>query len=108
MSEQFEGDPPLLAVAIERGGVLIDAHDETDPVLEVLVGEGDPFADAEVATSRDLRWRNWPGEFDVRRRRPSVGRRRVGRNVLWLLDMDAIGRPPSALERWQDREAQPL
>ena len=39
VSKQFEGDPPLLAVAVERGGVLIDAHDQADAVLQILVDE---------------------------------------------------------------------
>ena len=37
MPEQFEGDPPLLAVAVEGCGMLIDAHDQTDAVLVGLL-----------------------------------------------------------------------
>ena len=59
MSEEFEGNPPLLAVAVERGGVLVDANDQADAVLEVLVDEGDAVPDAEVGTPRDLGWRAW-------------------------------------------------
>ena len=65
MSEQFEGDPPLLAVAVEGGGVLVDAHDQADAVLEVLVDDGDAVADAEVGTTGDFRWRTWFVEFDA-------------------------------------------
>src|SRR3982751_3065588 len=76
MSEQFEGDPPLLAVAIEGGGVLIDAHDQADAVLEILVDERYAVAHAELGTTCDLRWRTWPGEFDVWWCRAAFGRRR--------------------------------
>src|SRR3954451_1778335 len=76
MSEQFEGDPPLLAVAVECGGVLIDAHDQADAVLEILVGEGYAVARAELGTTGDLRRRTWPVEFDIRWCRAMFGRRR--------------------------------
>ena len=66
MSEQFEGDPPLLAVAVERGGVLVDAHDQANAVLEVLVDEGDAVADAEVGTTGNLWRRTWSARFDIR------------------------------------------
>lgn len=65
MPEQFEGDAPLLTVAVERGGVLIDAHDQADAVLQVLVGAGHPVAHAEVGATGDLWWRSGPGELDI-------------------------------------------
>jgi len=39
VTQESEADAPLLAIAIERGGVLVDAHDQADAVLQVLVGE---------------------------------------------------------------------
>src|SRR5438105_1454652 len=76
MSEQFEGDAPLLTVAVERGGVLIDAHDQADAVLQILVGEGDFIANAEVGTSCNLWWRSQPGQLDICWCRATFGRRR--------------------------------
>lgn len=81
MSEEFEGDSPLLAIAVERGGVLVDAHDQADTVLEVLVDEGNAVADAEVGTTWDLRWRVWLViwcELKCRVRTPAVRGRRHG------------------------------
>ena len=65
MPEKFEGDPPLLAVTVEGCGVVIDAHDQTDAMLEILVDEGDTVADAEVGAAGDFRWRAWPVGFDM-------------------------------------------
>ena len=45
--------------------MLIDAHDQADAVLQILVDEGHPVANAEVGTTGDLRGRSWPGEFDI-------------------------------------------
>ena len=56
MPEKFEGDPPFLAVAVEGCGVLIDAHDQTDAVLEILVDERDAVTDTEVGAACDLQW----------------------------------------------------
>src|SRR5258706_8701157 len=75
MSEQFEGDAPLLTIAVECGGVLIDAHDQADAVLQILVSEDHTVADAEVGTTGDLRWRTWPVAFDIFRCRAAFGRR---------------------------------
>jgi hypothetical protein len=55
--KQFEGDPPLLTIAVKRSGLLVDAHDQADAALEVPVGEGYTVADAEVSAAGDLRWR---------------------------------------------------
>ncbi len=77
MSKQLEGDPPLLTVAVERGGVLIDAHDQAGAVPQVFVDERHPVADAEVGTIGDLWWRTWPGEFGVYRRRSARTRASV-------------------------------
>lgn len=54
MSKQFEGDAPSLAVTVERCGVLIDAHDQADAMLQVLVDKGRPVAHAEVVAAGDL------------------------------------------------------
>ena len=59
----MEAYPPLLPVAVERGGVLVDAHDQADAVLQVLVGEGHAVSDAEVGAAGDLGWRAGPFEF---------------------------------------------
>ena len=64
-TEQFEGDPPLLTVAVERGRVLIDANDQADAVLQILVDECHPVANAEVGTTGELRGRSRHGEFDI-------------------------------------------
>lgn len=64
MPKQFEGDSPLLTIAVERGGVLVDADDQPDAMLQILVGEGHPIAHAEVAAIGDLWWRSWLGEFE--------------------------------------------
>ena len=42
MPQQFEGDVLFLTFAIERGRMLVDAHDQADAVLKVLVGERSP------------------------------------------------------------------
>ena len=73
MAQQLERDSPLLAIAVEGGGVLIDAHDQADAVLEVLVGEGDAVAYAEVRATADLRWRTRPLEFRIRWCRGTFG-----------------------------------
>ena len=65
VTEQFEASSPLLAITVERGGALVDAHDQADWVLQVLVGEGHPVSEAEVGTAWDLWWRARPGEFHV-------------------------------------------
>ena len=65
MPEKFEGDPPFLAVAVEGCGVLIDAHDQANAVLEILVDEGDAVADTEVGAAGDLRWGTWPVGFTL-------------------------------------------
>ena len=57
MAEQAEGHAPGLTVAVERCGALVDAHDQADAVLQVLVGEAHPVADAEVGAAGDLGWR---------------------------------------------------
>ena len=75
MPEQFEGDPPFLAVAVEGCDILIDAHDQADAVLEILVDEGDAVADAEVGAAGDLRWGAWPVGFDIGWCRAIFGRR---------------------------------
>src|SRR6187402_2633986 len=54
--------------------MLIDAHDQADAVLQILVDEGHPVANTEVGTTGDLRWWSWPGAFDVRWCRASFGR----------------------------------
>jgi hypothetical protein len=59
VSEQSEGAPPLLAVAVESGGVSIDTDDQADAVLQILVDEGDAVSDAEVGTTGKLGWRTW-------------------------------------------------
>ena len=65
VTKQFEADSPLVAIAVERGGALVDAHDQADAVLQVLVGEGHPVSDAEVGPAWNLRWWARPGEFHV-------------------------------------------
>jgi hypothetical protein len=45
--------------------VLVDAHDEPDAMLEILVDEGYTVADAEVVATGDFWWRTWLGEFGV-------------------------------------------
>ena len=59
MAKQFEGDAPLLAIAVERGGVLINAHDEANAVLQIFVHEGDTISNSEVCAFGDLRWWHW-------------------------------------------------
>lgn len=47
-------DAPGLTVAVERGRALVDAHDQADAVLQVLVGEAHAVSDTEVAAPGDL------------------------------------------------------
>ena len=46
--EHAEGHTPALVVAIDAGGLLIDAHDGADPGLQVAILETDAIANAEV------------------------------------------------------------
>jgi hypothetical protein len=46
-----------LAIAVERRRALVDTHDQPDAALQLLVGEADALADAEVGTAGDLRGR---------------------------------------------------
>jgi hypothetical protein len=63
-------DAPGLTVAIERRRSPVDAHDQADASLQMLVGETYALADAEVGTIRDLRRRSGRGLALVLRLRP--------------------------------------
>jgi hypothetical protein len=49
--EQAEPNAPGLPIAVHRGGALVDAHDQADAVLQVLVGEAHPVADPEFGAA---------------------------------------------------------
>ncbi|MES2361183.1 MAG: hypothetical protein V4646_05215 [Pseudomonadota bacterium] len=47
--EQYgEGDAPTMAIAIDGGGALVDAYDETDLRLQLAIGERHFLATAQV------------------------------------------------------------
>ncbi|MNT14138.1 hypothetical protein D3C72_1491310 [compost metagenome] len=46
----------FVRVALNGGGLLVEAHDGADAFAQVLVGEADGIADEEVRTLRP-RWR---------------------------------------------------
>lgn len=48
VAQHGEGDAPTEAIAIDGGGALVDAYDETDLRLQVAIGERHFLATAEV------------------------------------------------------------
>jgi len=46
----------FVRVALNGGGLLVDAHDGADALAQVLVGEADGVVDPEVRTLRPGRW----------------------------------------------------
>ena len=51
VSKQSEGHAPALPVAIERGSLLIDMHDQPDAMLQIAIDE----AHIRSATTQDSR-----------------------------------------------------
>ena len=62
MSKQTECHAPALPVAIESGRLLIDAHDQSDAMLQIAIDEAHALTYAEVLAPTDLgRWRELGG-----------------------------------------------
>ena len=54
MSKQTECHAPALPVAIESGRLLIDAHDQSDAMLQIAIDEAHALTYAEVLAPTDL------------------------------------------------------
>ena len=53
MSKQTECHAPALPVAIESGRLLIDAHDQSDAMLQIAIDEAHALTYAEVLAPTD-------------------------------------------------------
>jgi len=49
--QQLKPDAPLLPIAVERGSLLVEAHDQADAALDVLIGERHAVAYAEIGAA---------------------------------------------------------